>query len=171
MTLVWPKWLAMGSKRAHFTCLGTPNGVGSFLEKRIFDPFFVAKQPIFKAFCEGPKWLAVGSKWAHFTCLGTPNGLGLPIFDPFWTHFLSHNSPFSRHLGILGGPKRATMSSKRARNICLGIPCGLGSFLKEVIFFLHPVDLVDPFWHPRLWVTSCSLPQPTGPRYGALGVS
>ena len=23
-----PKWLAMGSKCAHFTCLGTPNGLG-----------------------------------------------------------------------------------------------------------------------------------------------
>ena len=27
VTLAWPKWLAMGSKRALFTCLGTPNGV------------------------------------------------------------------------------------------------------------------------------------------------
>ena len=38
MTLEWPKWLAMGSKRAHFTCLCTPNGLRSFLEKHIFDP-------------------------------------------------------------------------------------------------------------------------------------
>ena len=53
VTLEGPKWLAMGSKRAHFTCLGTPNGLGSFLEKHIFDafdPFFVPKQPIPKAF-------------------------------------------------------------------------------------------------------------------------
>ena len=53
------------------------------------------------------------SKWAHFTCLGTPNGLGLLLkkhfIDPFLTHFLSQNSPFSR-------PKRATTSSKRAKN-------------------------------------------------------
>ena len=40
----------------------------------------------------------------------------------------------------------------------------------EKIIFLHPVDLVDPFWHPPLWATSCSLPQPTWPRYGGLGV-
>ena len=72
------------------------------------------------------------------------------IFDPFWTHFWSQNSPFSRHFGILGGPKRATTSSKRAKNTCFGIPCGPGSLLKKVIF-LHPVDLVDPFWHPPLW--------------------
>ena len=36
MSLEGPKWLAMGSKWAHFTCLGTPNGLGSFLEKDIF---------------------------------------------------------------------------------------------------------------------------------------
>ena len=50
VTLEWPKWLERGSKRAHSTCLGTPNGLGSFLEKHIVDPFFVPKQPIFKAF-------------------------------------------------------------------------------------------------------------------------
>ena len=41
----------------------------------------------------------------------------------------------------------------------------------EKSLFFHPVDLVDPFWHPSLWATSSSLPQPTGPRYGGLGVS
>ena len=54
MTLEGPKWIAMGSKRAHFTCLGTPNGLGSFLEKHILDTllthFFSQKKPIFKAF-------------------------------------------------------------------------------------------------------------------------
>ena len=40
----------------------------------------------------------------------------------------------------------------------------------EKSHFLHPVDLVDPFCHPPLWATSCSLPQPTGPRYGGLGI-
>ena len=34
-----PKWLAMGSKLAQFTFLGTPNGLGSFLENHIFDAF------------------------------------------------------------------------------------------------------------------------------------
>ena len=52
VTVEWPKWLAMRSKWAHFSCLGTSNGLGSFLEKPIFDPFFVPKQPIFKAFWE-----------------------------------------------------------------------------------------------------------------------
>ena len=169
----------MGSKRAHFTCLCPPNGLGSFLEKHIFDPFLThfwsQNSPFSRHFVTlvGPKWLVMGSKRAHFTCLCPPNGLGSflekHIFDPFLTHFLSQNSLFSRHFGLLGGPKRATTSSKRAKNTCFGIPCGARSFLKKVIF-LHPVDLVDPFWHPPLWATSCSLPQPTRPRYGGLGV-
>ena len=59
--------LAMGSKWPHFFCLCTPNGLGSFLEKHIFDPFLtllVAKQPICKAFCDfgGPK---NGLQWAQ----------------------------------------------------------------------------------------------------------
>ena len=41
VNLEGPKWLEMGSKRAHFTCLGTPNGPGSLLEKHIFDPFLI----------------------------------------------------------------------------------------------------------------------------------
>ena len=67
-----------------------------------------------------PKW-----SWIIF---------GKTIFDPFLTHFLSQNSPFSRHFGILGGPQRATTSSKRAKNTCFGIPCGPRSFLKKVFF-------------------------------------
>ena len=72
MTLEGPKWLAMGSKRAHFICLGTPKGLGSFLEKRTFDPFlthfFVPKQPILKAFCDfgGAKMACNGLKRGSF---------------------------------------------------------------------------------------------------------
>ena len=32
VTLEWPKWLVMGSKWGHFTCLSTPNGLQSFLK-------------------------------------------------------------------------------------------------------------------------------------------
>ena len=63
---------------------------------------------------------------------------------------------FQGMLAFLGGPKWATTSSKRAKNTCFGIPCGVGSFVKR-FFFLHPVDLVDPFWHPPLGASSCSL--------------
>ena len=98
VTLEWPKWLAMGSKRAHFTCLGTPNGLGSFSAKHIFNPFWThflsQSSPFLRHFgiLEWPKWLAMGSKWAHSTCLGTPNGVGSflekLIFDPFLIHFV-----------------------------------------------------------------------------------
>ena len=84
----------MGPKRAHFTCLCTPDGLGSLLEKHIFDPFLThflsLNSPFSRQFVtlEGPKWLAMGSKRAHFTCLGTPNGRGSfwgkHIFDPFF---------------------------------------------------------------------------------------
>ena len=72
MTLEGPKWLAMGSKRAHFTCLCTSNSLGSFLGKHIFDPFlthiFVSKQLIFKAFCDfgGAKMACNGLKKRSF---------------------------------------------------------------------------------------------------------
>ena len=115
----------------------------------------------------------MSSKWAHFPCVRTPNGLGLflekHIFDPLLTHLWSQISPFARHFRILGGPKRATTSSKRAANTCFGIPCGLGSFFKRV-FFLRLLGVLDPFCHPPLWATSCSLLEPTGPRSGGLGV-
>ena len=160
-----PKWSKINVGKTHFW--------------PIFDPFlthfFVPKQPIFKAVCDFgvAKMACNGLKMGSFHLFRHPKRsriiLENPILDPFLTHFLSQNSPFSRHFGILGGPQRATMSSKRAKNTCFGIPCGPGSFLKKVIF-VHVLDLVDPFWHPPLWVTSCSLPQPNGPRYGGLGV-
>ena len=113
VTVEWPKCVAMGSQRALFTCLCLPNGLGSFLEYHIFDPFLTQflslNSPFSRHFVtlEWPKWLAMGSKWAHFTGLGTPNGLGSflekHIFDPFSTHFLSQKRPLSRHFGILGG--------------------------------------------------------------------
>ena len=70
----------MGSKWANFTCLGTPNGLGSFLEKHIFDPFFcpknnpflVPKQPIFKAF-----WDFTNAKMGH-------HGLKMCQKHSFW---------------------------------------------------------------------------------------
>ena len=103
-----------------------------------------------------------GLKVGTLICLGTPERSFLEKL--FLTH-LTQNSPFSRHNGIFGGPKGATTGSKRAKNTCFGIPCGLGSFLKKAIF-LHPVGLVDPFWHPPFGLlAACS-----GPRYGGRGV-
>ena len=53
---------------AHLTCLGAPNGLGSFLEKHIFDPVLVAKHPIFVAFCDfgGAKMACNGLKSGSF---------------------------------------------------------------------------------------------------------
>ena len=53
-----------GLKKGSFHWFVTPNGVESFLEKHIFDPFLVANWPICKAFW-GQNYL--GSKWDHFT--------------------------------------------------------------------------------------------------------
>ena len=68
MILEGPKWLAIGSKTAHFTCLFTSNGLGSFLEEHIFDPFlnhfWLQNNAFSRHFVtlEGPKWLAMGSR-------------------------------------------------------------------------------------------------------------
>ena len=48
-----PKRITTGSKWAKNTCLSIPNGLGSFLEKCVFDPFltyFCSQKLIFKAF-------------------------------------------------------------------------------------------------------------------------
>ena len=142
-----------GSKRAKNTYLSIPNGPGSLLEKRVFDPFFAhfwsQNGPFSRHFgiFHEPKPVATGSKWAKTTCLSIPNGPGSllekRVFDPFLTHCWSQNGPFSRHFGIFHGPKRATTGSKRPKNMCLSIPSGLGTTLEKNIFF-DPGTLVDP---------------------------
>ena len=122
VTLEGPKWLAMGSKGAHFTFLGTPNALGLFLKKHIFDPLFVPNQPILKTL-----WHFRRAKTGeHELETRQKHSFG----DSMWSAILFESS----------------------------------------LFFLHPVDLVDPFWHPPLWATSCSLPPPSGPSYEGLGV-
>ena len=80
MAFEGPKWLAMGSKWAHFTCLGTPNGLGSFLEKHVFDPFltcFLSQESPSSTHCgilRGPKQATTSSKRAKNTCFGIPCG-------------------------------------------------------------------------------------------------
>ena len=93
-----------GSKWAHFTCLCTPNGLGSLLQKHVFDPFF-------NQFCSlsgpcardlgifhGPKSITTSSKSAKKQFLSIPNGprslLEKHVFEPFLTHFWSHGGPF-----------------------------------------------------------------------------
>ena len=88
--------------------------------KTLFYPFFVPKQPNFKAF-----WDFKRAKTGHHKLKTRQKHL---FWHSMWSTII---------------------------------------FEKKV---LHPVDLVDPFWHPSLWATSCSLPKPFGPRYGGLGV-
>ena len=91
----------------------------------------------------GPFHPFVHPKWSRMR-------FGKTVFDPFLTHFLTQNSPVSRHFGIYGGPKWATTSSKRSKNTCFRVAHGLGSFLRKVIF-LPLLGPVDPFGQPPVW--------------------
>ena len=102
----WRKGLnsiTTGSKWAQNTCLRTPNGPGSLLEKHIFDPFFTRfcsqNGPFSRhiGIFHGPRHATMRSKRAKNTCLSIPNGLGSllekRVFDPFLTHFLHPKRP------------------------------------------------------------------------------
>ena len=182
---MWRKGLnsvKTGSKWAKNTCLSIPNGPGSLLEKRVFDPFLTLfwsqNGPFSRHFgiFHGPKCVTMGSKWAKNTCLSIINGPGSLlekcVFDPFLTHFLSQNGPFSRHFGIFHGPKRATTGAKRLKNSCLSIPSGLGTTLEKNHFF-RPGDPGGPTVGPHF--ARAGLPRvllnvrPTPPRGGGGG--
>ena len=167
------------SKRAKNTCWSIPNGPGSLLEKRVFDPFLThcwsPNGPFsrhFGSFNE-PKPVATGSKWAKTTCLSIINGPGSflekRVFDPFLTHCWSPNGPFSRYFGIFHGPKCATTGSKRPKNTCLSIPSGLGTTLEKNIFFA-PGTLVDPRLAPIVRGLAGPPAAPSDHWYGGLGV-
>ena len=175
-----PKRVTTGSKRAKNTCLSIPNGLGSLLEKRVFDPllthFWSHNGPFGRHFgiFHGPKRVTTGSKWAKNTCLSIPNGLGSllekRVFDPLLTHLLSQNGPFSRHFGIFHGAKRVTTGSKWAKNPCLSIPSGLGTILEKIIFFA-PGTVVDPPLAPSVRRPRCPPAPPSDHWYGGLGGS
>ena len=59
------------------------------------------------------------------------------MFDPFLTHFLSQNGPFSRQFAVFHGPKRVTTAIKLTKNTCLSLPNAPGSFVVKCAF--------DPF--------------------------
>ena len=142
-----PNSIKMGSKWANFICLCTPNGLGSLLEKCVFDPFstnFWSPNGPFSrhiGIFHGPKRVTTCSKHAKNTCLTITNGAASivekHILDPFLTHFWSQNGPFTSHFGIFHGPKRVTTGSKRAKNTCLSITNGPRSLLEK--------HLCDPF--------------------------
>ena len=157
----WWKWLnciKTGSKWAQNTCLSLPNGLGSLLEKHVFDPFLThfwsQNSPISRHFgiMHGAKRASTGSKRANTTCLSIPNSLGSllenRVFDPFLTHFWSQNHPILRQFGIVRGPKCATTGSKHAKNGCLSIPSGLGTTFGKNDFF-RPGDPGGPTVGPH----------------------
>ena len=80
-----PMSLTTGSKLAKNTCLSIPNGLGSLLEKCIFDPFLIhfwsQSGPFTRQFgiLHGPKRVTTASKWAKNTCLSIPSGLGTSL--------------------------------------------------------------------------------------------
>ena len=93
-----PKRVATGSKWAKTTCLSIINGAGSFLEKRVFDPFLThcwsQNGPFSRHFgiFNGPKRATTGSKRPKTTCLSIPSGLGTTLEKiffsprgPWWT--------------------------------------------------------------------------------------
>ena len=110
---------------------------------RFLTHFWSENGPFSKHFgiFHGPKRVTTCSKWAKNTCLSIPNGptslVEKRVFDPFFTHFWSENSPFSRHFGIFHAPKRVTTGSKWAENTCLSIPIGPTSLLEKPV--------LDPF--------------------------
>ena len=180
---MWRKGLnsvKTGSKWAKNTCFSIPNGPGSLLQKRVFDPFFThfwfQNGPFSRhfGFFQGPKRVTTGSKWAKNTCLSIPNGPGSllekRVCDPFLPHFSYQNGPFSRQFGIFHGPKRAPTGSKRDKNACLSIPSGLGTTLAKMIFFA-PGTLVDPPLAPTVRGPGCPPAPPSDHWYGGLGGS
>ena len=77
----------MGSKRVHFTCLGTPNGIRSLTPFcPFFAPILVTKQHIFRAFCDfgGAKMACNGLKRGSFHLFRHPKWSRI-IFEK--THF------------------------------------------------------------------------------------
>ena len=94
-----PKRVQMGSKWAKSPCLSIPNGPGSLLEKRVFDPFLTLfwsqNDPFSRHFgiFHGPKRATSGSKRPKNTSLSIPSGLGTTLDKiffsprgPWWTH-------------------------------------------------------------------------------------
>ena len=80
-----PKCITTGSKWAKNICLCIQNGLGSLLEKRVFDPFWThcwsQNGPFSRHFgiFHGPKRATTGSKRPKNTCLSFPSGLGTTL--------------------------------------------------------------------------------------------
>ena len=80
-----PKCVTTGSRWTKHICLSIPNGPGSLLEKRFFDPFlthFWSQNGAFSrhfGVFRGPKHATTGSKRPKNTRLSIPSGLGTTL--------------------------------------------------------------------------------------------
>ena len=165
-----------GSKWAKNTCLSIPNGPGSLLEKRVFDPFlthFWSQNGPFSrhlGIFQGPKHVATGSKWAQNTCLSIVNGPGSffekRVFDLFLTQCSPQNGHFQGFLGL----SMAQNAPPRAQNGCLSIPSCLETTLEKTFFFARG-NLVDPPLAPTVRGLAAPPAAPSDQWYGGLGVS
>ena len=132
-----------GSKRAKKTCLGCPNGVVSFLETHVSDPFLTPfgspKWPIFKAI-----WgFRGGVTPAEHNCLRIPS----PVVSFFGRSLFPSSRKMAHFQGFLGlfvRPKSVILGSKRVKSACVGIPSGPGTILGTMWPVLTP--LVGPPW-------------------------
>ena len=150
------------------------------MEKHIFDPFLthflVPKQPIFKAFCDFgvAKMACHGLKKDSFHLFRHPKWsriiFGKTHFCPIFDSFLVAKQPIFMAFWDFRGAKTGHHDLKLCQKHLFWHSMWSRVTFEKKSFFFQPVDLVDPFWHPPLWATSCSLPQPNGPRYGGLGV-
>ena len=101
-----------------------------------------------------PKWSRIIFGKTHFG----------PIFDPFLVAKQPNFKAFGDFRRAKTGHHELKMRPKH-----LFWHSMWSKIVFEKSLFLHPVDLVEPFWHPPLWATSCSLPR-YGYGYGGLGV-
>ena len=109
-----PKHVTTGSKWDKTTCLSTINGLGSFSEKRVFDPFLThcwsQNGPFSRHFgiFHGPKRATTGSERPKNTCLSIPSGLGTTLqkmnFFPLGTPV---DPPLATTVRGLAGPPAA----------------------------------------------------------------
>ena len=113
-----------------------------------------------------------GLKMGSFHLFRHPKWFGIIFWkNPFLTHFWSQSTPFSRHFGIFRRAKTGHHELKMCQKHLFWHSMWSRIIFERSHLFLHPEDLVDTFWHPPLWATTCSLPQLTGPRYKGLGAN
>ena len=108
-----------GSKWAKNIRLSIPNGRGSFLEKRLFEPFLThfwsQNGPFSRHFgiLHGPKRATTGSKRPKNACLSIPSGLGTTLEKIFFSPWgPCHGGPtFGPHCVWAGWPSARTLES------------------------------------------------------------